>query len=74
MTDSETKELREKLRAAAERAQGDGLAVRFYSDDVLVVCLPADEETTGEAKREGAASSSSPRRESGDRGGESTLL
>lgn len=74
MTDSRKEELREKLKSLAGAGQEAGLAARFYSEDVLVLCLPEDEEKSPETERQGTAPPSRPRGEGGKGRGESALL
>lgn len=74
MEDLKANELREKLKDIAERSRAEGLAAKFYSDDVLVVCLPLDEEKGREAERQGTAPARVEGRESGDGPGQGTLL
>jgi len=74
MEDLKANELRDKLKGIAERSEGAGLVAKFYSADVLVVCLPLDEEKGSETERQGTPPPSLEGREGRDRGGQSTLL
>ncbi len=74
MTDLQKSELREKLQTLATSALGEGLAAKFYSEDVLVVCLPLDEEKDQESEGQGAAPPGRPRGQGRDGQVEGTLL
>lgn len=74
MTDSQKEELRGKLKEIAEGAEASGLVAKFYSPEVLVVCLPADEEAPQETGPQRDAQKGSPRGEGGKGSCQGTLL
>lgn len=76
MTDSEKEELQQKLKTLADEGVAAGLVARFYSDDVVVLCLPFDatEETPSPPQRQGTASPGRPRRKGGKGESQGTLL
>lgn len=72
MEGPENQALKDKLLALATEAKAMGLVSRFYTETVLVICLP--EENAGQAEKAQPPAKRGKGRKSGQGGSEGTLL